>query len=245
LLLRNGGLYKTVQFKDPRYIGDPVNAVKIFNEKEVDELILLDIEATSIKKKPDFKKLKSIASECFMPLCYGGGISCLEDIDKILQVGVEKIAMCSALIETPDVVRKSAVIHGSSTIVGVIDFKRNMFGKATAFIKSSKINTGIAVLELARRVEDMGVGEILLNSIDRDGTMKGYDLEIIQQVSTAVKVPVIACGGAGCLEDFRFAIKFGKASAVAAGSYFVFVGSKRAVLITYPTQQQLFDQLYK
>lgn len=243
LLLRKSGLYKTVQFKDPKYVGDPINAVRIFNEKEVDELIFLDIEASVAARPPDLAMLRAIAGECFMPLCYGGGVRSLSDFEKILKVGVEKVSVNSALVECPEVVKEAARIHGSSTIVAGIDFRRTMFGKLTTWIRSGTVNTGRALVDLAKQAEDLGVGEILLNSIDRDGTMKGYDLEAVRAVTDAVRVPVIACGGAGGLPDFRAAIHDGKASAVAAGSYFVFVGRHRAVLITYPSQEQLRNEL--
>jgi len=244
LLLRRAGLYKTVQFKDPKYLGDPINAVRIFNEKEVDELIFLDIEATTLGRPPDLQMLKSIAGECFMPLCYGGGVSTLAAIEKILKVGVEKVAMNTAIVEKPDVVREAVRIHGSSTIVAALDFKRTLFGKHVAWLRSGTVNTETPLVDLARRAEDLGVGEMLLNSIDRDGTMKGYDMDAIHAVTSAVSVPVIACGGAGSLEHFRAAIKNAQASAVAAGSFFVFVGKHRAVLITYPSQAELADQVF-
>jgi cyclase len=244
LLLRKAGLYKTVQFKDPKYVGDPINAVRIFNEKEVDELIFLDIEASVAGRSPDLSMLKSIAGECFMPLCYGGGVKSLQDIEKILKVGVEKVSVNAALVEHPDFVREATRIHGSSTIVAAIDFKRSLFGKTTAWIRSGTVNTGKPLLDMARYAEDLGVGEILLNSIDRDGTMKGYDVEVIRSVTDAVRVPVIVCGGAGSLEHLHGAIHEGRASAVAAGSFFVFVGRHRAVLITYPSQADLAAKVF-
>lgn len=244
LLLRKGGLYKTVQFKEPKYVGDPINAVRIFNEKEVDELIFLDIEATIANRAPDLQMLKSIASECFMPLCYGGGVASLTDIEKILKIGVEKVSLNTALAENPAVVRQATRLFGNSTIVGAIDFKRTVFGKAMAWTRSNQNNTGIPLIDFARRTEDLGVGEIFLNSIERDGSMKGYDLAAIRDVASAVSVPVIACGGAGALAHFRTAIHEGGASAVAAGSFFVFVGKHRAVLITYPLQSELHSQVF-
>lgn len=245
LLIKKAGLYKTVKFKDPKYVGDPINAVRIFNEKEVDELIFIDIEATVGGHGPNLQILKSIASECFMPLCYGGGVSSLADIDKILRVGGERVCMNTALVESPSVVREATRTHGSSTIVGAIDFKRTLLGKAVAWIRSGTVSTGIPLLDMVRRVEDLGVGEILLNSIDRDGTQKGYDVDAIRVATEAVKVPVIACGGAGSLDHFRSAIQEGGASAVAAGSFFVFVGKHRAVLITYPAQDALATHVFR
>ncbi|HWB07127.1 MAG TPA: AglZ/HisF2 family acetamidino modification protein [Verrucomicrobiales bacterium] len=239
LLLRGAGLVKTERFKDAKYVGDPVNAVRIFNDKEVDELVFLDIEATVNDRSPDLEMLRNIAGECFMPLCYGGGVRDLPTIEAILKTGVEKVAVNSALVENPEMIREAARIHGSSTIVASIDFKRCLFGNAEAVVRSGRKKTKMDPVELARRAEDLGVGEILLNSIDRDGTMQGYDLEITQRVADAVKVPVIACGGAGSLAHFHDAIHKGHSSAVAAGAFFVFVGKHRAVLITYPAQEDL------
>jgi cyclase len=244
LLLRGAGLVKTLRFKEPKYVGDPINAIRIFNEKEVDELVFLDIEASAKNQEPNYAMLRSITSECFMPLCYGGGVRSLDQVEKILKVGVEKVALNTALVELPDLVRAAATAHGSSTIVGSIDFKRNLFGKASACIRSGSGNTGLSPVDLAKRAEGLGVGEILLNSIDRDGTMQGYDLDVLRQVSEAVKVPVIACGGAGSLAHFHQAIHQAGASAVAAGAFFVFVGRHRAVLITYPSQKDLETQVF-
>lgn len=244
LLLRGAGLVKTEKFKDAKYVGDPINAVRIFNEKEVDELVFLDIEATVNNRQPNFEMLRSIASECFMPLCYGGGVRDLQTIEAILKAGVEKVAINSALVENPGMVREAVRIHGSSTIVASIDFKRSLFGKAEAMVRSGRQKSKMDPVELARKAEDLGVGEILLNSIDRDGTMQGYDLEIIQQVADAVQVPVIACGGAGNLNHLRSAVQEGHASAVAAGSLFVFMGKHRAVLITYPSQEALTNEAF-
>jgi len=245
LLLRNAGLYKTVKFKDAKYVGDPINAVKIFNEKEVDELVFLDIEATITNREPDYKTLKDIASECFMPLCYGGGIHDLGQIERVLKTGVEKVAINTGLVRNPDQVRKAAKTFGCSTIVASIDFRRNVLGKPIAHICSGSINTGLSVVELAKQAEDLGVGEVLLNSIDRDGTMMGYDLGAIKETSAALSIPLIACGGGGSLLDFRAAIHEAGASAVAAGAFFVFVGRRRAVLITYPSQKELESSVFQ
>ncbi|MFZ5945165.1 MAG: AglZ/HisF2 family acetamidino modification protein [Bacillota bacterium] len=243
LLLKNRGLVKTVKFKDPRYIGDPINCVKIFNDKEVDELVFLDIQATMGKRKPQFDIISDIASECFMPLCYGGGINTLEDIQKILNIGVEKIAINSHAIEKPEFVRDASRAFGSQSIVVSIDVKKSLFGKYQVYSDSGIKSTRLTPIEHAMRMEEMGAGEILLNSIDKDGTMAGYDLELIKMVSESVHIPVIACGGAGDISHFKEAIDFGKASAVAAGSLFVFQGSLRAVLINYPEYKVLENLL--
>lgn len=244
LLLRGRGLVKTVRFKDPTYVGDPINAIRIFNEKEVDELIFLDIEATIRGRPPDLDILASVASECFMPLCYGGGVTSLHQIESILKVGVEKVALNSSLAESPELIREAARIHGSSTIVGSIDYRRSLLGKAVVHVRSGTKSAGMSLRDAARRAEDLGVGEILLTAIDREGTLSGYDLESIASVAESVTVPVIANGGARGLEDFKAAITRAGASAVAAGSVFVFVGRHRAVLITYPSQADLQAHVY-
>lgn len=244
LLLRGKGLVKTVRFKEPTYVGDPINAIRIFNEKEVDELVFLDIEATPKGREPDLGMLRDIASECFMPLCYGGGLKSLSAIEQVLKVGVEKVALNTALAESPDLVRDAARRFGSSTVVGSIDYRRSLLGKAGVCTVSGTKATGMPLRDAARRAEDLGVGELLLTAIDREGTMSGYDLDGIRSVAESVSIPVIANGGARGLDDFRAAVHEGKASAVAAGSLFVFVGRHRAVLITYPSQSDLRSRVY-
>jgi cyclase len=213
--------------------------VRIFNEKEVDELILLDIQATNDRKTPQTKLIGEIASECFMPLCYGGGICSLEQAKEILSLGVEKIAINTCAVENPNFISDAAEWFGSQSIVVSIDSKKLPSGKYEVFTHGGKKSTGIDVVEHARRVEEMGCGEIFLNSIDRDGTQQGYDIELVKQVSDSVSVPVIACGGAGKLSHFVDAVKLGRASGVAAGSLFVFQGKHRAVLISYPSVKEL------
>lgn len=245
LLLRGKGLVKTTRFKDPKYVGDPINAIRIFNEKEVDELVFLDIEATRTGRTPDLQTLSDIASECFMPLCYGGGVNRPELIEQILKTGVEKVSINSALVDNPELVRHAAREHGSSTIVASIDYKRGgLFGKAQVYTHAGTRGTGKSPVELAKLAEDLGAGEIALNCIDRDGTLQGYDVDMVRKVADAVSVPVIAVGGAGSLADFRSAIREGHASAVAAGAFFVFHGKHRAVLITYPGQDALREHVY-
>jgi cyclase len=229
---------KTVKFKNSTYIGDPINAVKIFNEKEVDELIFLDIDASTEKKEPPFNLLKNIASECFMPLCYGGGISNIDQISQILKCGVEKVAINSYAVKNPEFIKKAAEVFGSSTIVVAIDVKKNILGKYQIYINGGKENSGKDPFEFARIAEQLGAGELFLNSIDRDGTMTGYDIELLNKLSHSVKVPVIACGGAGNINHMREAIQNG-AAAVSAGSFFVFQGKRRAVLISYPTIEEI------
>jgi cyclase len=238
LLLKNLGLVKTVRFKHPTYVGDPINAVRIFNDKEVDELVFLDITATLERRPPPFELIGKIASECFMPFCYGGGIRRLEHVTQLFTLGVEKVALNSTAAENPRFVNEVASIAGSQSVVVSIDVKRNLFGRYRVYTHSGTTRTENDPVDYARRMQDSGAGEILLTSIDRDGTMTGYDLELIQRVSAAVTLPVVACGGASQIGDFVAAIDAG-ASAAAAGSLFVFTGKHRAVLINFPAPQDL------
>ncbi len=232
LLLSHGKLVKTVQFQNPNYIGDPVNAVKIYNEKEVDELIILDIAATKEGINPSFEMVKKIADECFMPLCYGGGIRTLEDIEFLLKIGVEKVAINTYAYKNPLFVEKASKMFGAQSIIVSIDVNKFVY------IKGGTESTFLDPIDYAKRVENAGAGEILLTSISKDGTMSGYDLDLISRVSKAVKIPVIACGGAGKIQDFLEAVKRG-ASACAAGSLFVYHGRNKAVLINFPSREEL------
>lgn len=243
LLVKNERLVKTVKFRNPSYVGDPVNAIKIYNEKEVDELILADITATVDRRQPNFKMIGDIISECFMPLCYGGGIRDIETIRKILKLGVEKVAVNSYAIENPVFIRQASKVFGSQSIVFSMDVKKSLFGKYTVHTESGQKATRLDPVEFAREMEGMGAGEILLNSIDRDGTWEGYDFALIKRVSEAVNMPVIACGGAGRIAHFGEAVKAG-ASAVAAGSMVVYQGKDRGVLINFPTREELQAVLY-
>lgn len=239
LLLKNNGLYKTTKFKDPKYVGDPINAIKIFNEKEVDEMVFLDIMASREGKQPNFEMLKDIASECFMPLCYGGGVKSVEMIREILNIGVEKISINSQAVKDPNLINKAANFFGSSTIVVSIDVKKNFFGKYEVFINDGQEKTSLNPVDWAKEVESRGAGELMINSIDKDGTMSGYDFNLIKSITSEVNIPVIAVGGAASTSDFVKIVKESEASAAAAGSYFVFQGKHRAVLITYPSQKEL------
>jgi cyclase len=236
-------LVKTVRFENPGYIGDPINAVRIYNEKEVDELIFLDITATHESRKPPYKILSEIASECFMPVTYGGGIRDIDDIKKVLNLGVEKIAINSYAFENPSFIRQAADKFGSSTIVVSIDVKKKIFGRYEVYTQGNKKATGLDPEKYAIQMAEMGAGELLLNSIDRDGTQEGYDIELIKSVSGVVDIPVIASGGAGKVEDFTLAIKQGGASACAIGSMAVYFGRNRAVLINFPTRIELENAL--
>jgi cyclase len=237
LLWQNSGLVKTVKFKDPTYVGDATNAIRIFNEKEVDELILLDIDASVKKQKPDIGLIRTIASECFMPLCYGGGITSLQDIRDIVNVGVEKVSLNTRAVEDPAFVKQAAETFGSSTIVVTIDYKKGLFGGTSVTAMGGRKKSKYNPMEFAQLMEQMGAGEIVLNSIDRDGTMSGYDTELIKKISDAVSIPVIAMGGAGRVEHFFELMENTHVAAVAAGSMFVFQGRHRAVLINYPDKK--------
>jgi cyclase len=239
LLLRNRGLVKTIKFRKPKYVGDPINAIRIFNDKAVDELVFLDTTVTVEHRSPNFELISEIAEECFMPICYGGGVSKLDQVERLFRLGVEKVAINTAAIEDRELVRSAASTFGSQSIVVSLDVKRNRFGNYRVFTHGGSLNTRLDPLAVAIEMEQLGAGEILLNSIDRDGTMAGYDLNLTRSVAERVGVPVIACGGAGKLDDFLLAVNEGKASAVAAGSFFVFQGPHQAVLITYPTSAQL------
>lgn len=239
LLLRNHGLVKTVQFKSPKYLGDPINIVKIFNDKEVDELIFVDITATVENTKPPFALLEKIASECFMPLGYGGGIRTLEDMKTLFNIGIEKVIVNSYAVESPAFMQTAADLFGSQSIVVSIDVKKNQRGNYEVFTHSGTQPTGLEPARFAAKMEKCGAGELFLTSIDRDGAMQGYDLNLTRQVSGAVSIPVIACGGAGGLQHLGEVVKKGGASAAAAGSMFVFQGPLRAVLISYPDPQEL------
>jgi cyclase len=239
LLLKGQGLVKTVKFRNPKYVGDPINAVKILNDKEVDELILLDIEATVEGRRPPIKLISEIASECFMPLSYGGGLRNLDDIKAIFNLGVEKIIINSYAIENPNFINEASKLYGNQSVVVAMDVKKGSRGKYEIFARGGKKKTSLDPVEHAMKMEGLGAGEIFLNSIDRDGTMEGYDTELIRRVTGSVSIPVIACGGAGKIGDFVDAVKIGGASAVAAGSLFVFHGKYRAVLISYPGSEEL------
>lgn len=237
LLLQDGGLVKTTKFRDARYVGDPINAVRIFNEKEVDELIFLDITARRENRPPPFELIEQIAGECFMPFCYGGGIRTIEDMQRLFALGVEKVAINSAAIDNPELVETASQRFGSQSIVVSIDVRRTLLGRLQVIVNGEPRHD-IDPVASAVSLEARGAGEILLTAVHRDGTRKGYDLDMIEAVTDATSIPVIACGGAATLEDFSAAIDR-NCSAVAAGSLFVFYGRHNAVLINYPTQQEL------
>jgi len=238
LLLQQGALVKTVQFKNPGYIGDPINAVRIYNEKEVDELVFLDITATPAAHPPPWDTLREIASECFMPVAYGGGVRSIEHIREILRIGIEKVVINSYAIENPAFIRAAADQFGSQSIVVSMDVRHRLLGGYQVYTRGGRKPTGLNPVAWAEQAQSLGAGEIFLTSIDRDGTQSGYDLDLLQRVCRAVDLPVIASGGAGKLPDFADAVKAG-ASACAAGSMVVYFGRNRAVLINFPTRQEL------
>jgi cyclase len=239
LLLKGQGFVKTIKFKNPVYLGDPINIVKIFNDKEVDELMILDIDSTVERRPPNFDLLFKIASECFMPLGYGGGITEADEMKRLFYSGFEKVSINSAAFRNSKLITEAANLFGSQSVVVSIDAKRNFWGKYEVFTEGGKKNTKLDPISFARQVEDLGSGEILINSIDRDGTMQGYDMDLIKGVVDAVNVPVIVCGGASKKEDLVLVAKETKASAAAAGSMFVFQGKHKAVLINMPTRKEL------
>jgi cyclase len=239
LLLKNKGLVKSLKFKDYTYIGDPINAVKIFNDKKADELIFLDITASAENRLIPLDFVENVGDEANMPFTVGGGIRTIENIRKILNAGAEKVAINSFAVENPEFIKEASNIFGSSTIVVSIDVKKKRFGKEQVYIYSGQKATGLDPVAFAKQMEQMGAGELLINSIEKDGTMEGYDSNLISKISESITIPVIACGGAGKLSDLREVIKIDGAAAAAAGSFFVFHGQRRAVLISFPSQQEL------
>ncbi len=237
LLLKNGGLYKTVRFGKDNYVGDPINTVKIFNEKEADELVLLDYRASVEKRAPDFRKAAEIAGEAFMPMAFGGGIGSLEQARRVFDGGFEKVVINSALFNNLAIIEEIGNIYGAQSVVASIDVKKNLFGRQKVYAVAGSRKTDLDPVEWAKTLEEAGAGEIFLNSIDRDGTWEGYDIPLIQAVGAAVKIPVIACGGAGGVADLEKAVREGGASAVAAGSMFVYQRKGMGVLVSFPTQK--------
>jgi len=238
LLLRNGGLVKTRKFANPKYVGDPINAIRIFNDKEADELMVLDITASHDGREPDYALIEQFAGECFMPLCYGGGINSVEQARRLFALGVEKVCLQTAALRDPSIVSRIADVGGSQAVLVSIDVKKNWRGERRLYAAAPRQVLGRRWMEQMQELVAAGAGEVLLNAVDRDGTMEGMDLEMIREASSAIQVPLIAVGGAGSMMDIKSAVMAG-ASAVAAGAFFVFHGPHRAVLITYPRYQEL------
>lgn len=239
LLLKNRGLVKTVKFKSPVYVGDPLNAVKIFNEKEVDELVFLDIEASEKGSEPDLQLIAQIAAECFIPFSYGGNITTITQIQSILKLGVEKVVINTAALKNPGFINEACATFGGSSIVTAMDIKKNFLGKYTVYSKTGvKPSIGDPV-KYAIDLEERGAGEIFVNNVDADGIMKGYDISIIKKITDSVRIPVTVCGGAGNIEHLKEVSIHTKVTGIAAGSMFVFHGPHKAVLINYPSPEQL------
>lgn len=238
LLVQNGGLVKTVRFKDPKYVGDPLNAVRIFNEKEVDELIVVDIDASVQGREPNYELIENLAAECRMPLCYGGGVTAAGQAERIVGLGVEKVAVSAAAVKNPGLVTDIAQAVGRQSVAVVLDVKRGMLGGYSVHTHNARVNSKHDPVALAQLFQEKGAGEIIINSIDNDGMMKGYDLRLAQTVRDAIDLPMTVLGGAGSLEDLAEVIHKFKIIGVAAGSLFVFKGKYRAVLISYPGDEE-------
>jgi cyclase len=236
--LHDKGLVKTVHFKNPKYVGDPINAVKIFNEKYVDELAIFDIDATVLQKEPDYSLIERIANQSRMPLCYGGGVKTVEQAQRIFGLGIEKIALSSAAIENPDLITKVAERVGSQSVIVVLDVKKKLLGGYELYTHNGKKSTNVDPVKFAAEAQRVGAGEIILNSIDEDGVMKGYDLNIIGKIREKITIPLTVLGGAGSLADIKKVIDKHGVIGVAAGSLFVFKGVYKAVLINYPTKEE-------
>lgn len=233
-----GGLVKTQRFRQPKYVGDPINAVRIFNEKEVDELMVLDIDAAGERRGPDFEMVEQLASECFMPLCYGGGIRSFEDAQTLFSLGVEKVALQSAFFANPAILRRIADHAGEQAVVASIDIEKDWLGRYRVRNSPATRPPSGSWQSLVQMAVDNGAGEVLVTSVDHEGLLAGMDLKLIREASSLVEVPLIANGGAGSLDDVRAAVEVG-ASAVAAGAFFVFYGPHRAVVITYPRYEEV------
>ncbi len=241
LLLADGGLVKTVRFDKRRYVGDPINAVRIFNEKEVDELVLLDIDATAERRPPNFAHVEEILSEAFMPVGYGGGVNCMAHVERLFKLGVEKVVLNSVLAESPQLLAEASNAFGAQSVVASMDVKKDLFGRPRAYTHGGRRKLSGDLTDHLKRWVDLGAGEIVLNSIDRDGTRGGLDVELIRSVSSSLDVPLMAVGGAGTVEHLVDALRHG-ASAVGAGSMFIFIGVHQAVLINY-VERSAFDLL--
>ena len=243
LTLQNEKLVKTVRFKKPNYIGDPINAVKIFNDKEVDEIVILDISATKEKRTPNYNRIEEIASEAFMPLAYGGGINHFDQIKELFKLGIEKVIINSAIENNINLIKQTAERYGSQSVIVAIDVKKPIIGKLSAYKNGGSTKVKSALLDYLKQIELAGAGEIFLTAIDRDGTFNDYDFDLIKLISSKCSIPVVSCGGANSIQSFVNAVKSG-ASAVAAGSLFVYSSASKGVLINYPNQSELQKDLF-
>jgi len=245
LLVHENGLVKTVNFKNPKYVGDPINAVKIFNEKEVDELAVFDIDATVLNKEPDYVLIEKLANQSRMPLCYGGGVKTVEQAQRIFGLGIEKIALSSAVIQKPELITEIASRVGSQSVIVVLDVKKKLLGGYEVYTHNGKKSTGLNPFKFAEEAEKLGAGEIIINSIDQDGVMKGYDMNLIEKIREKISLPMTVLGGAGSLDDIGKVINKHGIIGVAAGSLFVFKGVYKAVLINYPKRNEKDELIYK
>ena len=241
LLIHKKGLVKSTKFKDYKYVGDPINAVKIFNEKEVDEIIIVDIDASVNGNKPDYRLIEKLAYECRMPLCYGGGIKTAEQAQKIFSLGVEKISISSIAVQNPEIITEISNVVGNQSVVVVLDVKKKLFGGYEIYTHNGTKKTGIDPVEFVQKIEKLGAGEIVINSIDNDGTMKGYDLNLLDLIRDKISLPLTVLGGAGNMNHIGEVIAKHGIIGVAAGSNFIFKGKYRAVLINYPTVKEKID----
>jgi cyclase len=245
LLVHENGLVKTINFKNPKYVGDPINAVKIFNEKEVDELAVFDIDATVLNKEPDYILIEKLANQSRMPLCYGGGVKTVEQAQRIFGLGIEKIALSSAVIQKPELITEIASRVGSQSVIVVLDVKKKLLSGYEVYTHNGKKSTGINPFKFAEEAEKLGAGEIIINSIDQDGVMKGYDMNLIDKIREKISLPMTVLGGAGSLDDIGKVINKHGVIGVAAGSLFVFKGVYKAVLINYPKRSEKDELIYK
>lgn len=242
LLLSDGNLVKTHRFKHPAYLGDPINAVHIFNDKCVDELCLQDIQASRLGREIDFELLQNIASEAFMPMCYGGGIRTIQQAERLFQIGFEKVILNTAFAENPQLVTDIAKRFGSQSVIVSIDAKQDALGRQYVAIKGGSVIVREAPKQMALRAQEMGAGEVLLNCVQRDGTMQGYDLKLVKEVAAVLDIPLVACGGAGSVRDLANVLHEANAHAAAAGSLFVYYGPRKAVLIHVPEEKELWTE---
>nr|WP_314839285.1 AglZ/HisF2 family acetamidino modification protein [uncultured Flavobacterium sp.] len=236
LLIQDNGLVKTVNFKNPKYVGDPINAVKIFNEKAVDELAIFDIDATVLGKEPNYSLIERLASQSMMPLCYGGGVKTVQQAQRIFSLGIEKIALSSAILQNPKLITEISDRVGAQSVIVVLDVKKKLLGGYEIYTHNGKKGTGINPFKFVEEAQKLGAGEIVINSIDKDGVMKGYDMDLIAKIREKITLPMTVLGGAGSLQDIEKVIDVHGVIGVAAGSLFVFKGPYKAVLINYPTQ---------
>lgn len=243
LLVHKKGLVKTKKFAAPKYVGDPINAVRIFNEKEVDELIVLDIDATAESRQPDFEMIKNLANECRMPFCYGGGVTTVEQAKKIISLGAEKVALSQSAISNTNILRSIAKEVGNQSVVVILDLKKRGIlkgGGYDLYTKNGKHKADVKILDFITEINSIGIGEIVINSIDNDGMMTGYDFQLIDLIRNHTDLPITVLGGAGTLEHIKQVVSRYKIIGVAAGSLFVFKGKYNAVLINYPNREEKF-----